>query len=290
MLATPLSAALMTLQSPWVPYIVGLLIIFIAALFVLLLPETLDQSCEDPSTRPTDEDASRRKTAVQEMHGKALEFFHSTRFIWRNPNIILALLMFLTTSLSRQATNLLLQYSSTKFHWTIARASFLLSIRGSVTLFNFLIVMPTLSTLLMRRLHMSSMWKDRRMCQASGLIGILGFALMFLAASPAAYVAGLVFVSLGAAFIINARSLVAFLVTPHQIGTLYSATAMVQSLGSLVGGPVFARLFQWGLNLGWAWLGLPFLLPGLLYAVATTAVWNMSMPEEASDDERRALI
>ena len=134
------------------------------------------------------------------------------------------------------------------------------------------------------------MWKDRRMCQGLGLIGMLGFALIFVAPSPSTYVAGLVLASLGAAFDVNARSLVTYLVAPHQVGTLYSASAMVQSLGALVAGPLFAQLFELGLKWGWTWLGLPFVLAGLFYAVATGAVWCLSLPEEGAEDERRPLV
>lgn len=155
-------------------------------------------------------------------------------------------------------------------------------------LFKFSIVMPDPSALLVIRI--GSILKDRRMCQASGLIRIFGFTLMFIAASPTTYICRLAFASLGAAFIINARSLVTFLVTLHQVDTLYSAFTMMQAHGWLVAGPLFARLFQLGLNFSRAWLGLPFLFAELLYAAATITEWFMSMPDKASDNECHARI
>lgn len=279
----------MSLKSAWLPYILGLIILALGLLLGFLLPETLHASSADEAARSADATRLGSETPLKGVYYEVRGLFRSTRFICRNWNIVLALLMFLATSLSRQATALLLQYSSTKFNWSIARASFLLSLRGSVTMANFLLLMPALSSILMGRLHMSSMHKDRLMCQGSGCIAVLGFGLMFISASPSAYIAGLVLVSLGSAFVINARSLVTCLVASHQVGTLYSATATVQSAGAIVAGPLFAQLFHWGLSLGWAWIGLPFLLAGLLYVLATLAVSVVSWPEDSSD-ERRPLL
>jgi MFS family permease len=111
---------------------------------------------------------------------------------------------------------------------------------------------------------------------------------MGLAPVPTLLICGLVILSLGSAFLITARSLATSLVPPDHVGTLYSAIAISQSLGILVAGPLFAYLFRIGLHLGGAWLGLPFLQAGLLYVIATVAIWCIRVPRAAEDENEEA--
>ena len=55
--------------------------------------------------------------------------------------------------------------------------------------------------------------------------------------------------SLGSAFVATTRSLATALIRPDQIGRLYSAAAVVQSIRILVAGPWFAQLFDASLQL-----------------------------------------
>lgn len=110
-----------------------------------------------------------------------------------------------------------------------------------------------------------------------------GFVLVAIATAPSLYVAGLVLLSLGSAFVVTTRSLVTAFVRPDQIGRLYSAAAVVQSIGTLVAGPWFAQLFDAGLQIGW--LGLPFLLAGVLFGLATLAVSLVRTHEPANEPE-----
>lgn len=226
------------------------------------MPETLDHERSESDT------GGNERSLTDQLQHQLRQFPHLTHFLWTG-NILLALFMFLVTILGRQSTSLLLQYSSVRYGWSIAHASLYLSLRGVMTLLTFAVLMPAVSGLLTNALCMPSMIKDRRMSQASGILSVLGFTLTATATVPFIYVTGLVLLSLGSAFIVTTRSLATSLVRPDQVGRLYSAAAVVQSIGALLAGPLFAQLFDIGLQI--RWMGLPFLLAGCLFGLATLA-------------------
>jgi MFS family permease len=170
---------------------------------------------------------------------------------------------------------------------TLLQASLLISLRGIFNLVNYLVVMPALSFVAAKYLNLHGKHRDHRLSQGSGLVSIIGFLLMGFAPVPALLICGLVVLSLGSAFLITARSLATGLVPPDQVGTLYSAIAISQSLGILIAGPLFAYLFRIGLHFGGAWMGLPFLQAGLFYVIATVAMWCIRVPR-ATQDENEA--
>lgn len=132
--------------------------------------------------------------------------------------------------------------------------------------------MPLLSYLITKYLHWEPTWKDFRLSQGCGLLATIGFAIIALAAVPAVLVLGLVAISLGSALAVTSRSLATSLVAADHVGTLYSAAAVMQSLGNLVAGPLFACGFNLGMRLGEEWLGLPFLLAALLFVIVFAAI------------------
>lgn len=278
-LATPVSAYLMTFD-PWFPYIHGLAIMTVGFLTALLLPETLEdakgqfpKSFTGPQSESETELEPRAKTTVLRMVIlEVRKFTESTQFIWSDIPVMLSLLVFFVSSISRQSATLLIQYASKKFHWSIARASLLVSLRGCVTLANFFVLMPILSYVVVKCFHLEAKWKDLRLSQGSGLVSILGFLFMFIAGSPVALIFGCVLLSLGSAFSVTCRSFITALVLPDHVGTLYSAAALIQSVGVLVAGPLLAYTFRLGLHLGGTWLGLPFLAAAILFLIAFVAI------------------
>ncbi|KAF7118577.1 hypothetical protein CNMCM5793_008111 [Aspergillus hiratsukae] len=214
LLAIPLGGALITWSSPWLPFDLGLVILTAGIpLAAFLLPETLPEPSErNRSPTVEEEDAEEDRSDVS-FSARLRVLFSATRFITQR-NILLVLAMFLASSLSRQSTSLLLQCSSTRYGWTIPRASLFLSVRGFVTLAVYLILMPALSGVLTATTSLSAMQKDQRMAQLSGIFSGAGLGMVALAAVPGWYVTGLVISALGAGFIVFARSLATQLVTP----------------------------------------------------------------------------
>lgn len=147
--------------------------------------------------------------------------------------------------------------------------------------------MPAVSIVVGRYFNLHGKHRDWRLSQGSGLLSIIGFAAMGLAPVPVLLIWGLVILSLGSSFMITTRSLVTSLVSPDHVGTLYSAIGVSQAIGTFVAGPLFAYLFQLGMHLGDAWMGLPFLQAALFFVVATVAVWQVRLQPSPSEDEEQ---
>ncbi|KAJ5259218.1 hypothetical protein N7478_012199 [Penicillium angulare] len=286
-LASPTSAYLMT-YDPWIPYILGFIILLIGCLAILFLPETL----EDAQAKKADAQRRRSDTSVElnepsiKMSTSQLfarhihEFKEATQFMWKESNTMWMILIAFVAMISRQSTNILLQYASKRFNWSLAKASLLISLRGSVCLFSFLVMMPVLTWMVGKYFNLHGKRRDLLFSQGTGILCIIGFLVVGLAPNPEILIGGLTIASLGSAFAINTRSLATLLVMPDHVGTLYSAIAISQSMGTFVAGPLFAYLFRIGMHFGGFWLGLPFLQASVFFLIATAALWRIKVNRE----------
>lgn len=129
-LATPVSAYLMTFD-PAFPYVLGLAVIVIGSIPVFFLPETLEDAKAKRSNQqnaiPNESESSEqthsthKQAVLQELIRQVREFKDSTHFIWRDLNVSLMIVILCVTVMSKQSTNMVLQYASKKFDWSIAR-------------------------------------------------------------------------------------------------------------------------------------------------------------------------
>ncbi|CAG8922889.1 unnamed protein product [Penicillium salamii] len=294
-LATPLSAYMMTF-GPMVPFTLSLGLITLGSLPSLLLPETLEDAIAKRTKRPEPDHQAgehlqpQKITVFRELTRQAREFAESTRFIWSDFNVCLMVAVLFVTVMGRQCTNLLMQYVSAKFDWSIGRSSLLISLRGIFGLATYLLLMPLLSFLAAKYFDLHGKQSDHVMSKGSGILSVIGFAAIFIGPAPAFLIGGLVVLSIGSAFFVTTRSLATSLVLPDHVGTLYSAIAIAQGLGLLVSGPLFANLFRLGLHLGKAWLGLPFLMASVFFSFAVVAVWNVKLEPSRGSDEEEPLL
>jgi hypothetical protein len=128
--ATPIAAAMMS-RGPWLPYLIGLSLYFISFPLLLALPESIEEAREksrktlvaQDEDLPEELEPPSKSSVFATIRSRAQEFIQSTHFMWRNANVLLSLLALFVSNLSKQSTNLLLQYASAKYHWSIARVS-----------------------------------------------------------------------------------------------------------------------------------------------------------------------
>lgn len=118
---------------------------------------------------------------------------------------------------------------------------------------------------------MSAAGKDLLISRVS--LALFTVGSLVISAAPVVVLAavGIATFALGSGFGPAARSLVTTFCHQDEAGLLYSALAIMQSVGVLVAGPLLASTFRWGLSLGNEWTGIPFAAVAGLFACAFLA-------------------
>lgn len=289
-LATPLSAFLMS-WSPWVPSLLGVAIQSLGLLGTTFLSETNPQKtfhAEEGEGEGNQNDATAHFAPAQEPPGRLLtttlrKLWDQTRSFTVNArclNLICIVCSFLLASIGRQALQLIIQYASRRFSWSIAGASYLITVKGLINLLTLLVLLPKLSDWLRRHLSFSPVLTDLRVVQWSAWILTLGMALMAIASQPPLFEFGVCLLAFGWGFYSALRSLATSLMLPSQVGVLNTAIGLAQSIGSMVSGPILAAAFQRGVHQDGFWMGLPYLLAAVLFFFASCLTSVVSIMDE----------
>ncbi|MCJ1306349.1 hypothetical protein MMC08_009169, partial [Hypocenomyce scalaris] len=301
MIAPPLAAVLMA-RNVWIPlflsFACGASCIFIA----MLLPETRswlsnesepqDEFVSDPRwkqnpgrKRPSPEQSGKPKTDEGSLFGRSRQ---TLSFIFQDVNLALLVTAFLISTFGRQSMSFILQYVSKRYGWPLAKTSYLLSFRASAQLVLFVLVLPGISKLVVGKFSMSNKVKDLALTRLSILVTMIGFAAIAVAPSVALLMVGLALYTFGTGFGTFARSLSSSLTKPTQIGALYTAMSVMDTIGSLLAGPSLALAFKWGMHLGGFWLGMPFLWSTALCGMVACMIYAVRLPPEQSAGEEES--
>ncbi|KAL4795074.1 major facilitator superfamily domain-containing protein [Aspergillus venezuelensis] len=291
--ANPISAYLMTF-SPWVPYLASMIIEVVGFLAALAVPETLPKTLhgEEESSlsiessdssdgseergadsEDLDEEDQRKKKNSNSKLKKLLrpattQLSRLKEFIWSDRNILSVTIAFFTNYAAQQALPFMLQYVSKRFEWSMAKASILKSLRGSINLALLLFLLPALSRFLSTHYNYPPLRRDLLITRLSALFLSLGAILMGLAPHIIPFVFGLSIMSLGWGYVSALRSVATALVHEHQVGLLNSTIALVLGVGGVLGMPAVAAVFRTGIQWGGAWMGMLFLVAGGLFAIS----------------------
>ncbi|KAL4971127.1 MFS transporter [Aspergillus stella-maris] len=290
--ANPISAYLMTF-SPWVPYLASMIVEVIGCLAALVVPETLPKTLhgegdyssssdsltdaeglmedntetERASEAQTQKNSNSNSTLKKLLHPATTQLSRLKEFIWSDRNILSITIAFFTAYAAQQALPFMLQYVSKRFEWSMAKASILKSLKGSINL-ALLLILPTLSRLLSTKFSLPPLKRDLLITRLSALFLSLGFILMGLAPHIVPFIFGLSIMSLGWGYPSTLRSVSTALVHEHQVGLLNSTIALVQGVGGVLCMPMVAAVFRKGIMWGGAWMGMLFLVAGGLFAVS----------------------
>ncbi|KAF8448491.1 major facilitator superfamily domain-containing protein [Kalaharituber pfeilii] len=206
--------------------------------------------------------------------------------------VSMAMMAFFVTSLGRQFLNILLQFVSLRYHWTIAQAGYLFSLKSLATILLFMVILPTTTSYLTSKRGVSPTTINLWVARSSILF--LGLGALFIALSPTIgfFIPSLLILCLGFGFGAAMQSLVTSLLTDKAIvPQVYSRISFFESTGTLVGHSLLSVSFAGGIKIGI--LGLPFFVASTLYFLAAIPVWRVKLPEvmsSPSDDTPHSTL
>lgn len=293
----PLSALLME-RSPWIPLWLGLGLWLLAVVVACNLPETLHmrEKTLAPEFRHGSPDSLSLKDddaqgVLQRAKLAARRFVRAAAFLVEDIRVFILLCCFMIGMVTQESNNVLLQYVSKRYDWSLSQATLFLSIRYGLNVFLLIVLLPLAGGGLQSGLHLSATAKDLWLSRAGILLKLFGFLVIGAAPNVPLLGIGLVLLVSGGGTLLCMRSLITSLVEPHHIARLYNAISVLDTLGLMTGGPIMAACFRWGMRAGGGWIGLPFWFCGLLVALAGVALWALSFPEaerSAHGGEERA--
>lgn len=165
-----------------------------------------------------------------------------------------------------------------------------------VEFFALAFMLPTLTSRLPTSFQSRTAFaKDKAFAACS--LALLAIGLLCLGLAPVVGIAitGIVILALGSGQDSLTRSMATEMVRTEDISTTYSAITMLRAIGGSISGPMYAWLYSIGLrHQGEAWIGLPYLVAGALFVLATIIVASVRNPKEddgaAADEAREPLL
>lgn len=186
------------------------------------------------------------------------------------------------------------------------QAGFLLSIRAFSSLVLLVAILPGASYILANKMSVNARLKDLWLARASCLLCVVGTLAIGLSEYPVFMIigwntyfcfdwtrltcdeTGCAIWSFGSGYRLLVRSILTSIVEQHHIGILNNTMAMLETVGSLIGGPLLSVTFRAGLDMGGNWIGLPFIGTGMMYLTAAIVVCSVRFPSEARDGDASA--
>lgn len=310
-----LGSSLMAM-NPWVPLLLGCSISLVGICFTLTLPETLHASV--PTThgsssvemdsmsadrdshkhtytdnlehvnehasfrhKPNSTISSRLLPTVVTIYSRCRACITPYGFIFRNKRILLLLSAFLVFRMSRGTATFVVQYVSNRYAWTIAQASFLMSFRPALTIPVLVFVLPAISKYYLRTMTASQ--KNLYLARAS--VVCLGLGTLGIGLSPnlGFFLLSIVVQAAGAGFLFLTRALLTVLVKREETARLFIILELVQSVGSVLASLLVTNVFQLGLQLGGAWIGLAWIIFSFVFALVGLSMWKFQLPTQHID-------
>ncbi|KAI1940411.1 hypothetical protein LOZ58_003201 [Ophidiomyces ophidiicola] len=286
LIAPSVASGLMTTKGPWFPFLVGTVLITCCMPFLFTLPETIqlqplhtaeNRLSMDTESSPIDEELWPTNTSsFKKLFHRA---WNSSKFIFQSRIIVIVLSAFFLSVIGRKQIDILLLYVSTKYSIRLSDAAFVHSVFAASNIALLLVILPVASKYLTKTLSFSTNAKDLYLSKMSVILLTIGCFALGLSPSIATMIIGLIIYTLGCGFIPLCLSLISTLVEPHHAARLYSIVSLISMAGALVGGPVLAALFNWGLSIGSKWTGLPFFGTGILHVFVAIAINSIRLPQ-----------
>jgi len=268
----PLISAWLMTYNPWIPNLIGTVVLGSTLVVVLMVPETLNlrhphgtpSSSHPPS--PSTEALPDPPDPSQEP--KIISFDYPIRwvtglrsasaFLWTDWRIPVLLFPFAVHMLMGMLTTLLLQYFSKRYDLTFSKATLLLTIRAGINFALMFAGLPFVTRFVTTRWQLCGQRKDLYLSRASFAINIAGYLMLGASPTIATTIVSLVVLSGGMGAAMFVRSFLTSLVPAHHVARLYSVISIVDTVGAMLGSPLLFALFNRGMSLGGMGIGLPF--------------------------------
>lgn len=286
-IVAPIVSARLMENGDWYPLVLALIIHQCGVLLAVFFPETLHMR-ERPEV---EQDVVRlsqtqSKTHVFSPRQQIKHFQDALQFLKSDRTLALVVFTFMANRLGRQGITLLVRYASKRYEWEIKQAAYLLSFRAATNLAAVAIFLPLTNHVLLKYVRLPAHWADLWIARGSIILTAVSFLIIGLAAYPALLIVGLLVYNLGTGYNAAMRSVSIHVVggqSSPDIGKLMSTIAIVESFGALVAGPLLNQMFQWGMDMGSVWLGLPFLAGMLVFAGLAAVTFEIDVgSKEAS--------
>ncbi|KAG0645285.1 MFS efflux pump [Hyphodiscus hymeniophilus] len=279
--------------NPFVPMTVSIGFITLGLLVVVFIPETLNRTqVPDPAEGMSSSDidsedeggllsASKKPTFISVMVRKVEE----VRFIFASPMLLALTITFLVQSMHAVSMQLLFQFASERFHWSLADSSFLIPLSSIANFFILVVAFPAIYSLLTSQFGLSAAAKDLIVSRGSVFFSIFGALFIAVSPIPSLLIIAIIIYSFGNGFTSSARSLITSLVRPDQVSRLYAVLATLDVIGTIISGPLLSGAYSWGLHIGGLWSGMAFIVLAVLFSVTCLPIFFFKLPEiEVEED------
>lgn len=106
---------------------------------------------------------------------------------------------------------------------------------------------------------------------------------MGIATHPSILILGLLIFNMGTGYNAAMRSISIHVVggqASPDIGRLFAVVAIVESIGVMVAGPGLAQVFEWGIDMGEPWIGVPYIVSAGVFAIVAVITFVISVKDK----------
>jgi hypothetical protein len=277
----PVAAWLLSID-PWLPMWIGLVALVASMFSTLLIPETLQPRKLADHEHPVL--AKGRGGLLQTTVSTAVqELSRIWRFILGSKSIMLLVMADGLMNPIYMAFEMnMLQYVTNRFKWDWSSATYLTTVNKGTSVIVLLVILPLVSRMLTKRYALEVSPRDLYLSRGSILLITAGSLMTAVAAAPWLLVVSLIVFSFGNGFPPQLRALLAGLVEQDSLATLNTTLATAETLMGLAGVPALGWLLSKGIELGGAWMGLPFVMTSACAALAAAAMFVFKLPRGSS--------
>jgi Major Facilitator Superfamily len=257
-LGPAIAGGLMHLNA-WFAVLAGLMALSATGAILLTVPETLQKRSDYIRLDSDEAEDHKRPTQLQQFRRTVIDAFKELGIVWTDWRLLFLALLYPFRMLGNAIGELLQQYVSNRYGWSLADAAFLYSIQGVAATIILFLVLPWSSDMIGKKFDLSVIQKNVVLTRIS--IFVLAIAYLIEGAAPtiALLIGGLLFETLGAGLPSTLRALAGVLVESKDSGRVFSVLAISEVLSTMIAFPATTSLFNVGLEKGGGiWLGLPY--------------------------------